>query len=139
VERVRELIEENRNHFPAVETAAEQLRDELEVPSHDLFRALSERLRERHGILVRVRTVDVMRDWLRRYSPHRKQLSLSELLDDTGRVFQTAFQLALAEGGPLIDGIAAKSGKLDDPARRLFRISSPPFRGRRHHALRTLS
>lgn len=123
VERVRELIEENRNHFPAIESAAEQLRDELDVPSHDLFRALSERLRERHGILVRVRTVEVMRDWLRRYSPHRKQLSLSELLDDTGRIFQTAFQLALAEGGPLIDGIAAKSGKLDDPARRLFRIS----------------
>src|SRR5476651_2222883 len=123
VERVRELIEENRNHFPAVETAAEQVRDELDVPSHDLFRALSERLRERHGILVRVRTVDVMRDWLRRYSPHRKQLSLSELLDDTGRIFQSAFQLALAEAGSLIDSIVAKSSKLDESARRLFRIS----------------
>src|SRR5262245_58887701 len=39
VERVRELIEANRNHFPPVEAAAEQLRDELDVPSHDLFRA----------------------------------------------------------------------------------------------------
>lgn len=123
VERVRELIEANRNHFPALETAAEELRDELDVPSHDLFRALSERLRERHGILVRVRSVDVMRDWLRRYSLHRKQLSLSELLDNTGRVFQTAFQLALAEAGPLIDGIIAKSGTVDEAARRLFRIS----------------
>ena len=123
VERVRELIEENRNHFPSIETAAEQLRDELDVPSHDLFRALSERLRERHGILVRVRSVDVMRDWLRRYSMHRKQLSLSELLDSTGRIFQTAFQLALAEAAMLIDGIVATTGKLEDPARRLYRIS----------------
>jgi hypothetical protein len=123
VERVRELIEENRNHFPTIDVAAEKLRDELDVPSHDLFRALSERLRERHGILVRVRSVDVMRDWLRRYTHHRKQLALSELLDSTGRVFQTAFQLALSEAGSLIDGIVAKSGKLDEPARRLFRIS----------------
>src|SRR5262245_13636686 len=123
VERVRELIEANRNHFVPLETAAEQLRDELDVPSHDLFRALSERLREKHGIMVRVRSVDVMRLWLRRYSPHRKQLSLSELLDNTGRVFQTSFQLALSEGRTLIDDIAGKSGRLDEPARRLFRIS----------------
>src|SRR5215510_3596596 len=53
VERVRELIEVNRNHFPALETAAERLRDELEAPSHELYRALSERLRQRHGVLVR--------------------------------------------------------------------------------------
>jgi hypothetical protein len=123
VERVRELIEHNRNHFPPLETAAEGLRDELDVSTQDLFRALSERLRERHGIMVRVRPVDVMRDWLRRYSPHRKELALSELLDGAARVFQTAFQLARSEAGPLIDGIVAKSGKLDEPASRLFRIS----------------
>ena len=123
VERVRELIEENRNHFPPLEAAAEQLHDELDVANHDLFRTLSERLRERHGILVRVRSVDVMRDWLRRYSSHRKELALSELLDGPGRVFQTTFQLARSEANTLIDGIVAKSGKLDEPARRLFRIS----------------
>jgi predicted transcriptional regulator/transcriptional regulator with XRE-family HTH domain len=123
VERVRELIEDNRNHFPTLEIAAEKLRDELDVPTHDLFRGLSERLRERHGILVRVRSVDIMRDWLRRYSPHRKELALSELLDGSGRVFQTAFQLARSEAGPLIDSIVATSGKLDDPAHRLYRIS----------------
>jgi predicted transcriptional regulator/DNA-binding XRE family transcriptional regulator len=123
VERVRELIEANRNHFPALETAAERLRDELDVPSHDLFRALAERLRARHGVLVRVIPVDVMRDTLRRYAHHRRQLLLSELLDDTGRVFQTSFQLALLEAGKLIDGIVAKSGALDEPARHLFRMS----------------
>jgi predicted transcriptional regulator/DNA-binding XRE family transcriptional regulator len=123
VERVRELIEASRNHFPPLETAAERLRDELDAPSQDLFRALSERLRERHGIMVRVIPVDVMRDTLRRYVRHRKQLLLSELLDGAGCVFQAAFQLALAEAGALIDGIIGKAGELDDPARRLFRIS----------------
>jgi transcriptional regulator with XRE-family HTH domain len=84
VERVRDLIEANRNHFPPLETAAERLRDELDAPSHELYRALSERLRERHGILVRTLPVDVMRDTLRRYARHRKQLLLSELLDVAG-------------------------------------------------------
>lgn len=123
VERVRDLIEQNRNHFPTLETAAEKLRDELDAPSHDLFRALSERLRERHGTLVRVLPIDLMRDTLRRWVRHQRQLHLSELIDAPGRVFQIAFQLALAEAGALIDDIVQKSGELDDQARRLFRIS----------------
>jgi predicted transcriptional regulator/DNA-binding XRE family transcriptional regulator len=44
VERVRDLIEANRNHFPALDAAAETMRDELDAPSHELFRALCERL-----------------------------------------------------------------------------------------------
>ena len=123
VERVRELIEKNRNHFPTLETAAEKLRDELDAPNHDLFRALSERLRERHGTLVRVLPVDVMRDTLRRWVRHQRQLHISELIDGPGRVFQLAFQLALAEAGSLIDEIIKKHGELDETARRLFRIS----------------
>jgi hypothetical protein len=123
VERVRDLIEANRNHFPSLETAAEALRDEVDAPPQDLFRALVERLRERHGILVRTLPVDVMRDTLRRYVRHRRQLLLSELLDTAGCVFQAAFQLALTEATSLIDDIVASSGELDDAARRLFRIS----------------
>jgi predicted transcriptional regulator/DNA-binding XRE family transcriptional regulator len=123
VERVRDLIEANRNHFPALDAAAESLRDELDAPSHELFRALSERLRERHGILLRTLPVDVMRDTLRRYVHHRRQLLLSELLDAPGCVFQAAFQLALAEASARIDEIIRASGELDPPARRLFRIS----------------
>lgn len=123
VERVRDLIEKNRNHFPTLETAAEKLRDELDAPNHDLFRVLSERLRERHGTLVRVLPVDVMRDSLRRWVRHQRQLHLSELIDSPGRVFQLAFQLALMEARALIDDIVTKSGDLDDTSARLYRIS----------------
>jgi predicted transcriptional regulator/DNA-binding XRE family transcriptional regulator len=123
VERVRDLIEANRNHFPSLETAAEELRDALDAPSYELFRALGERLRQKHGILVRTMPIDVMRDTLRRYVRHRRQLLLSELLDGPGCLFQTAFQLALCEAGPLIDAIVAEAGSLDEGARRLYRIS----------------
>src|SRR5882757_6089110 len=123
VERVRDLIEANRNHFPALDAAAETMRDELDAPSHDLFRAMCERLRERHGILVRMLPIDVMRDTLRRFVRHRRQLLLSELLDGAGCLFQVAFQLALCEASVLIDEIVGRAGELDDTARRLFRIS----------------
>lgn len=123
VERVRDLIETNRNHFPTLEVAAERLRDELDAPAHELFRALSERLRERHGAIVRILPVDVMRDNLRRFDRHRRHLLLSELVDGSGRVFQTAFQLALLEAGPIIDEAVTRSSETSDAVRRLLRIS----------------
>ncbi len=123
VERVRDLIEANRNHFPALDTAAEKLREELDVPAHELFRALAERLRARHNVLARVMPIEVMRDNLRRFDRHRRHLLLSELIEESGLVFQTAFQIALLEAGALIDATMARSGTLEDGVRRLFRIS----------------
>jgi transcriptional regulator with XRE-family HTH domain len=46
IERVRDLIEANRNYFPELEQAAEALRDEINVGAQDLFSALSARLRD---------------------------------------------------------------------------------------------
>lgn len=123
VERVRDLIEANRNHFASLEAAAEQLRDELGAPSDALFRALSDRLRERHGILVRILPVEVMQATLRRWVRHQRQLHVSELLDGPSRNFQLAFQITLMEIAPAIDDIVAQSKDLDDAARRLFRAS----------------
>src|ERR1700744_1668703 len=66
IERVRDLIEANRNYFPELEQAAETLRDELDTPSEGLFAALAARLREKHSIVTRIMPVDVMRETLRR-------------------------------------------------------------------------
>src|SRR5689334_2401046 len=123
IERVRDLIEANRNYFPELETAAENLRDELNVTPDGLFAALSERLREKHSILTRIMPVDVMRETLRRFDRHRRQLLISELMDGPGRAFQLAFQIALAECSPAIEAIASRAGPLDDTARRLYRIT----------------
>src|ERR1700754_5013488 len=98
-------IEANRNYFPELETAAENLRDELNVPADGLFAALSARLREKHSIVTRIMPVDVMRETLRRFDRHRRQLLISELVDGPGRLFQLAFQTALAECGQQLDAI----------------------------------
>jgi predicted transcriptional regulator len=123
IERVRDLIEANRNYFPELETTAENLRDELNVPTEGLFTALAARLREKHSIVCRVMPVDVMRETLRRFDRHRRQLLISELVDSSGRNFQLALQIGFVECGAAIDAIVSRAGALDDTARRLYRIT----------------
>jgi XRE family transcriptional regulator, fatty acid utilization regulator len=123
IERVRDLIEANRNYFPELEQAAENLRDELNVPSQELFAALGERLREKHSIVTRIMPVDVMRETLRRFDRHRRQLLISELVDGPGRAFQLAFQIGLAECASTFETIISRTGTLDDTPRRLYRIT----------------
>src|SRR5919202_1273062 len=123
VERVRELIEANRNYFPELEQAAENLRDELNVPAEGLYAALVARLREKHSIQTRIMPVDVMRETLRRFDRHRRQLLISELVDPPGRAFQLAFQLGLGECAQALETIIGRAGPLDDAPRRLFRIT----------------
>jgi predicted transcriptional regulator/DNA-binding XRE family transcriptional regulator len=123
IERVRDLIEANRNYFPELETAAENLRDELNVPSPDLFAALSERLREKYSIVTRIMPVDVMRDTLRRFDRHRRQLLISEMIDAPGRAFQVAFQIGLVECSSHFESIVGRAGPLADAQRRLYRIT----------------
>lgn len=123
IERIRDLIEANRNYFPELEQAAEALRDEINVSAQELFAALSARLREKHSIQTRIMPVDVMRETLRRFDRHRRQLLISELVDGPGDAFQLAFQIALAECTSAFDTIIARAGALDDISRRLYRIT----------------
>src|SRR4029077_1238150 len=123
IERVRDLIEAHRNYFPELETAAENIRDELNVAAEGLFAALATRLREKHSVVTRIMPVDVMRETLRRFDRHRRQLLISELIDGPGRAFQLALQIGLAECGASIDTIVNRAGPLDDTPRRLYRIT----------------
>src|SRR5262249_58129004 len=106
-----------------VEQAAESRRDELIVPSDGLSAALAARLRENHSIVTRIMPVDVMRETLRRFDRHRRQLLISELVDGPGRLFQLAFQTALAECGQQFETILGRTASLDDAPRRLYRIT----------------
>src|SRR5947199_9236695 len=81
IERVRDLIEANRNYFPELEQAAEVLRDEINVAAPELFAALSTRLREKHSIVTRIMPVAVMREKLGRVGRHRSPVLIFELVD----------------------------------------------------------
>ncbi len=67
--------------------------------------------------------VDVMRETLRRFDRHRRQLLISELVDGPGRAFQLAFQIGLTECSGSFETIVNRAGPLDDTPRRLYRIT----------------
>ena len=123
VERVRTILQEARNHFPELDDIAETFASDLTLDGSEPFSTMAERLRSRHGIRVRVLPVDVMSDRLRWYDLHRRQLMISEVMDQPGRVFQVAYQLAVSEHGALLNALCARLESKDDVARRLLRVT----------------
>ena len=109
------------NHFADLDAAAEALADELRLAGADLYGALVERLRVKHGLAIRVLPVDVMPGVLRRLDLHARQLQLSELLPPASRTFALAAQLATIETRAEIDALARGAGFSERAAERLFR------------------
>ncbi len=118
---VRREIERWRNHFADLDAAAEELADELRLGAGDLYGAIAERLRARHGITIRVLPADVLPDTLRRLDLHARQLQLSEVLDPASRTFAVAFQLGQIEARAEIDSLAKGAAFSDRAAERLYR------------------
>lgn len=116
----RREIERWRNHFPDLDRAAEQLADELRLSRGDIASALSERLRTRHQLSVRILPQEVMPETIRRLDLHARQLQLSEMLDRSSRNFQIALQIARLEQSEAIADLASAVQLADGGARGLF-------------------
>ncbi len=123
LEAVIRMIAEAGNYFPALDTAAETLSDELRLSGPDLNNAVVERLRARHAITVRVMPVEVLPGLLRRLDLHARQLQVSEALDAASRGFAAAVQLALIEIKQPIDDAIAAAGITDPLARHACTVS----------------
>ncbi len=123
VDSVRYFLNDNRNYFPELDEAAEALSEEMGVMERSPHSPLTERLKSRHGLRVRIVPSDVMRDNLRYFDRHRSGLDLSELLPRSGRRFQMAFQLAMLEYGDIIDAHVRAANLPDRDSRGLARVS----------------
>jgi predicted transcriptional regulator/DNA-binding XRE family transcriptional regulator len=117
---VRREIERWRNHFSDLDAAAEALADALRLVGADLYGALVERLRVRHGLALRILPAEALGDRLRRVDLHARQLQLAERLAPWSRTFALAVQLALLEARSEIDALV-RGAALDRTAERLFR------------------
>jgi predicted transcriptional regulator/DNA-binding XRE family transcriptional regulator len=117
---VRREIERWRNHFADLDAAAEALADELRLVGADLYGALVERLRVRHGLALRILPTEALGDQLRRLDLHARQLQLAERLSPWSRTFALAVQLAMLEARVEIDALV-RGAALDRVAERLFR------------------
>jgi XRE family transcriptional regulator, fatty acid utilization regulator len=123
LDRVRAILHAQRNHFPELEQAAEALASDLALGGHELFFAISDHLRAKHGIRVRILPLDVMAERLRWYDHHRRQLMISEVMDQPGRTFQAAYQVAFADFAEILGELAQKFEPGDEVGRRLLRVT----------------
>ncbi|ODP36684.1 helix-turn-helix domain-containing protein [Sphingomonas turrisvirgatae] len=117
---VRREVERWRNHFADLDAAAETLADELRIASSDLFGAMTERLRVKHQLAIRVLPIEVLVGVRTRLDLHARQLQLSEALDPPSRVFALARQLG-GEARAEIDALVRGAGFADRVAERLYR------------------
>jgi len=123
VEAVRRFIHEQRNYFPRLDEAAEELSQELGLTKREPHAALTDRLKEKHDLSVRIVPVDIMPKMLRYFDRHSKRINLSELLRQSGRRFQLAFQIGMLEQRELIDEIVKTASLGGREAEGLMRTS----------------
>ena len=123
VEAVRRYLEQAGNHFPTIETAAENCRKKAQIQTGQSFANLCQYVQNEFGLKVRVMPSHVMGDLLRLHDMHRSQLLLSELLEEPQRVFQLASQIAFIGFHDEIMALVDSSGIEQSEARQLLKIS----------------
>ncbi|GAA0470671.1 XRE family transcriptional regulator [Parasphingorhabdus litoris] len=117
---VRKEIERWRNHFADLDAMAESLADELRLGTADLYGAITDRLRVKHQLTVRILPETVMPELLRRLDLHARQLQLSEMLDPASRTFQAAVLLAEIEARSEIKALISGADFQDNAAKNLY-------------------
>jgi predicted transcriptional regulator len=110
------------NHFPELEEAAEALWQQAGLDPEALYSGLLGAFRAR-GVQVRIHWAEEARGVLRRFDPHAKVLSLSELLSPRSRTFQLAHQWALLALGDLLDRLTEDPLLAGPTARAMARVA----------------
>lgn len=112
----RRFLEARRNSFPTLDDAAERLAQA--VAAHD---GVIPYFKARHGLRVRRLPPSVMVGSTRRLDHHRREILLSDELDNASQAFQLALQLAYLELGPEVDALAREGSFATESGERLTR------------------
>ena len=119
-EEVRDFFHFVDNHIDELDRAAEALAVELGIPERDASAALPAHLQRRHGI--RTARTGPQEDVIRRFDQGQRLLGLNPYSPASTRTFQTAFQIAELEAGPIVDRIVAEADFRTAEAREICRI-----------------
>ncbi len=118
---VHNFFRRQRNHFPALEAAAEAFWGGDPPTPDDHYAAVKARLRQRHQLVVRLCPAAEMPQTLRSYDATRREVRLSEALDHPNRLFQLVHVAGLIECGEKLDQLLA-DGPEDPQGRTRCRI-----------------
>src|SRR5262249_26869745 len=122
-EEVSDYVQRAGNHFPELETAAEQLAARAKLSGENLYAGLIRYLDQHLGVSVQIAHWEPMRGVLRRYEPERKTLTLSELLPTRSRTFQVAHQVAIIALGDVLERHVADGRFASAEARVLAKVA----------------
>lgn len=117
-EEARDAFSERQNHFPTLEAAAEALGLPAGPEGGDAV--LTVRLRERHGVTVRVGPLEGA---LRAWDPDARVLRVSERLARATRAFHLAVQVALLEMRDAVEEALAAIDPSSQEAAGLIRLA----------------
>lgn len=107
---VHDLFRAHRNHFDALERAAEAFRNGEEVETGELYGWLKCHLDQRLGIDVVPVPIKAMPNALRYYDDRERRILLSDGLDYPNKVFQLTHVAGLLEHRETIDRLIAGAG-----------------------------
>ncbi|MDQ6891686.1 MAG: short-chain fatty acyl-CoA regulator family protein [Acidobacteriota bacterium] len=107
-EEVSDLLQENQNHFPELEEAAERLTRDAALVRAQVFSGLLQHARAALGIEVLI-SPHGEKTAMRRFDPASRRLSVSEVLPRHTRDFQIAHQIGLLTLGQEFDRILGRS------------------------------
>jgi predicted transcriptional regulator/DNA-binding XRE family transcriptional regulator len=110
---VHDVFRRNRNHYRELEEAAEGFWGGAPVERDEIYVALKRRLRDKVGATVRLCRVEDLPGALRQYDDQRREILLSEALDQPNRTFQLVHMAGLLEQRPLLDALIRRSGITD--------------------------
>ncbi|GAB4558967.1 MAG: short-chain fatty acyl-CoA regulator family protein [Haliangiales bacterium] len=121
-EEVNDFLQSHLNHFPALETAAEEFSKQIGLKPDDIYHAMSDYLLSQHGVRIRYVTPEEDGGAVRRFDRERRELVLSESLPRSSRKFQIAHQIALLTQSDVLDEITEAAEFKTDEARALARV-----------------
>jgi predicted transcriptional regulator/transcriptional regulator with XRE-family HTH domain len=107
-EEVSDVLQQNQNHFPGIEEAAERLAAQAGLERPDVYPGLVRSL-QAQGVAVVIEPHTGEKSVLRWYDPSRKILHVSETLPPHARHFQIAHQIGLLGFAEEFERVLAKS------------------------------
>ena len=120
---IQDVLHRKRNYFDELDQAAEALYNDMGLHKVEPITALTQRMKDKHAIVVRVLPADLLPGMLRYFDRHSGRLNLSELLPISSRRFQIAFQIGLLEYRHIIDGMIKALDLPTLAAQRLMRTT----------------
>ena len=107
-EEVSDVLQENQNHFPELEEAAERIAREAGLERPDVYPGLVRYL-DRQGISVAIVPQSGPHRIMRAFDPLKRRVELSEQLSPHARAFQLAHQIGLLGLSDEFEGIVRRS------------------------------